>query len=167
MSTPGNQQEAAGRATSQAPYAPAERPTDGQVPEATAGSGAGWRAFAGIMLLIVGFLNFIDSLVALTNATYYQHVANNGISLPATNNIHTWGWVELIFSFVLLFAGLSVLTMGKAYISRTIGVIVAGVNLLFQLAYLAHFPFWSFTMIVIDILIIYGLVRRVEEYEVG
>ena len=168
MSSTGDQQEAAGRATSQAPYAPAERPADGQVPEAIAGRGAGWRAFAGIMLLIVGFLNFIDSLVALTNATYYQHVANNNaISLPATNNIHTWGWVELIFSFVLLFAGLSVLTMGKAYISRTIGVIVAGVNLLFQLAYLAHFPFWSFTMIVIDILIIYGLVRRVEEYEVG
>ena len=151
---------------SQSAYAAAERPTDGQVPETTAGSGAGWRAFAGIMLLVLGFFNMIDALVAITNASYYQHVANNnGIVLPVTNNIHTWGWVELAFSFVLLIAGGFVLSMRRALISRTIGVVVAGLNMLFQLAWLAHFPFWSFTMIIVDILIIYGLVRHVEVSE--
>jgi hypothetical protein len=115
------------------------------------------------MLIIVGFLNIIDSIVAITNATYYQHVANNnGISLPVTNTIHTWGWVELAFGIILLLAGFSVLSMGPAILSRTIGVVVSGLNLLFHLAYLAHFPFWSFTMIIIDILIIYGLIARVE-----
>jgi hypothetical protein len=118
------------------------------------------------MMVIVGFLNVIDAIVAITNATYYQHVANNnGISLPVTNNIHTWGWVELAFSIILVLAGFSVLSLGPALISRTIGVVVVGLNLLFQLAYLAHFPFWSFTMIIIDILIIYGLIARVEDYE--
>jgi hypothetical protein len=131
------------------------------------GRGTGWRAFAGIMLVIVGFLNLIDAIVAVTNATYYQHVANNnGISLPVTNTIHTWGWVELVLSIILLIAGFTVLSMGPAILSRTIGVLAAGVNLLFHLAYLAHFPFWSFTMIIIDILIIYGLIARVEQYEV-
>jgi hypothetical protein len=131
------------------------------------GRGAGWRVFSGIMLVIVAFLNLIDAIVAITNATYYQHVANsNGISLPVTNNIHTWGWVELALSIILLIAGFSVLSLGPALISRTIGVLFAGVNLLFHLAYLAHFPFWSFTMIIIDILVIYGLIARVDEYEV-
>ena len=38
------------------------------------------------------------------------------------------------------------------------------VNLIFQFAYLDHNPFWSFTMIVIDILIIYGLAgHRADE----
>ena len=139
-----------------------------QAQETEPGRGTGWRAFAGVMLLIVGFLNFIDALVALTNASYYAHVANtNGISLPATNNIHAWGWVELIFSIVLVAAGASVLSMGGAIWSRLVGVIVAGVNLIFQLAWLAHFPFWSFTMIIVDILIIYGLIARVEVYEEG
>jgi hypothetical protein len=132
-----------------------------------AGRGSGWRVFSGIMLVIVGFLNIIDAIVAITNATYYQHLANNaGFQLPVTNNIHTWGWVELAFSIVLLIAGFVVLSLGPALISRTIGVLFAGVNILFQLAYLAHFPFWSFTMIIIDILIIYGLIARVDEYEV-
>ena len=167
MSTTGDEQEGAGRPTSQARYVAEEQPTDGQEPETTVGRGAGWRAFAGIMLVIVGFLNFIDALVALTNASYYRHVANvNNIYLPATNNIHAWGWVELIFSIILVIAGLSVLAMEGAVWSRFVGVVFAGLNMLFQLAWLAHFPFWSFTMIIVDILIIYGLIRRVEEYEV-
>lgn len=38
------------------------------------------------MLLVLGFFNLIDALVAITNASYYQHVANsNGIFLPVTN----------------------------------------------------------------------------------
>jgi hypothetical protein len=97
--------------------------------ETELGRGTGWRAFAGVMLLIVGFLNFIDALVALTNASYVAHVANtNGISLPATNNIHAWGWIELIFAIVLWAAGASVLSMGSAIWSRAVGVIFAGVN---------------------------------------
>ena len=166
MSTTDDQHQSAGQATSRPTYVATEQPTDGQAPETTAGRGTGWRAFSGIMLLVLGFLNLIDALVAITNASYYQHVANNnGIFLPATNNIHTWGWVELAFSVVLLIAGCSVLAMGRALISRTIGVVVAGLNMVFQLAWLAHFPFWSFTMIIVDILVIYGLVRRVDEYE--
>ena len=103
------------------------------------GRGTGWRAFAGIMLVIVGFLNLIDSIVAISNASYYQHVANNnGISLPVTNTIHTWGWVELALSIILIIAGFVVLSLGPAFISRTIGVIFAGVNIVFQLAYLAQ-----------------------------
>ena len=160
MSTTGDQQQTTGQAAYTAP-----RSTDGQVAQSTTGRGTGWRAFSGIMLLVLGFFNLIDALVALTNASYYQNVANNhGIFLPLTNNIHTWGWVELVFSIVLLIAGCSVLAMGRAYISRTIGVVVAGLNMLFQLSWLAHFPIWSFTMVIVDILVIYGLVRRVDEY---
>ena len=40
---------------------------------------------------------------------------------------------------------------------RVVGILVASLNLLVQLAYLNHNTFWSFTMILIDILVIYGL----------
>jgi hypothetical protein len=126
------------------------------------GRGPGLRVFAGIMLLVAGFFNLIDALVALTNASYYEHVAKN-YALPVTNNVHTWGWVELALSILLLIAGASVLSLGGALWSRVVGVLFAGVNLLFQLAWLAHFPFWSFTMILVNILVIYGLVARVDE----
>ena len=47
--------------------------------------------------------------------------------------------------------------------ARIVGILVASVNLMFQFAYLGHYPFWSFTMIVIDILIIYGLAGHSTE----
>lgn len=41
---------------------------------------------------------------------------------------------------------------------RVVGVIVAPVNAMVQLAYLGHFPLWSFTMILVDIFVIYALI---------
>ena len=53
--------------------------------------------------------------------------------------------------------------------ARVVGIFVVSVNLIFQFAYLGHYPFWSFTMIVIDILVIYGLIahggRVDDEYQ--
>ena len=41
---------------------------------------------------------------------------------------------------------------------RVIGVLAASVNAIIQLAYLPHYPLWSFTMILVDILVIWGIV---------
>ena len=167
MSTMDNQQEAAdGGSTSPGPGVTGEPLAPVPDQQTYAGRGPGWRVFAGIMLVVAAFFNLIDALVAITNSSYFQHVANsNGISLPVTNTIHTWGWVELAMSIILLFAGISVLSLGGAIWSRFVGVAFAGLNMVFQLAYLAHFPFWSFTMILVDILIIYGLIAHVEKYD--
>jgi hypothetical protein len=54
------------------------------------GDGFGWKAFAGTMILIGGTMNFIDGLVGLTNASYFNKVAgNSNIQLPATNDLKT------------------------------------------------------------------------------
>lgn len=64
-----------------------------------------------------------------------------------------------------LFAGILILA-GNMF-GRIVGVLVASVNALAQLAYLNHNTFWSFTMILVDILVIYGLVAhggRLDEW---
>ena len=126
--------------------------------------GYGWKGFAGIMLMIVGFLNLFDGLVAITQ-THYIETKTNGV-LPITNDVKTWGWVAIILGLFIVLAGLSVLS-GQTW-ARVVGILVASINLIFQFAYLDHYPFWSFTMIVIDLLIIYGLVvhgGRVDDFE--
>jgi uncharacterized membrane protein len=114
---------------------------------------SGWKLFAGIMLMIVGFLNIFDGLVAITQANYIKR--NTGGVLPLTNNVKNWGWVELIIGVIIVLAAFGVLS-GATW-ARVVGIFVAGLNLIFQFAYLGHNQFWSFTMIVIDILVIYGL----------
>ena len=117
-------------------------------------SGMGWKLFAGIMIIIVGTFNVIDGLVAITDEGYFKNVGSQ--QLPVTNDVKTWGWVVLILGAVMILAGFLIF-VGNMF-GRVIGVVVAGANAIIQLAYLPHFPFWSFTMILVDILVIWGIV---------
>jgi hypothetical protein len=115
--------------------------------------GLGWKVFAGIMILIVGALNVFDGLVGLTQENYIKQFTNG--QLPITNNVKTWSWVVLILGIIMILAGFLIFS-GNMF-GRLVGILVAALNLLVQLAYLNHNTFWSFTMILIDILVIYGL----------
>jgi len=115
--------------------------------------GFGWKVFAGIMILIVGVLNVFDGLVGLTQENYVKQFTNG--QLPVTNNIKTWSWFVLIIGVIMILAGFLIFS-GNMF-GRVVGILVASLNLLVQLAYLNHNTFWSFTMILIDILVIYGL----------
>ena len=115
--------------------------------------GFGWELIAGIMILIVGVLNVFDGLVGLTQENYVKQFTNG--QLPVTNNIKTWSWVVLIIGVIMILAGFLIFS-GNMF-GRVVGILVASLNRLVQLAYLNHNTFWSFTMILIDILVIYGL----------
>jgi hypothetical protein len=124
--------------------------------------GYGWRSFAGVLLIITGFFNCIDGLVAIINANRIQGVVNGNATLPITDNVSDWGWVVLIVGIIMVAAGFAIFS--GAMWARVFGIVVAAVNMIVQFTYLAHFPFWSFTMILVDMLVIYGLVvyGRVE-----
>ena len=123
---------------------------------------SGWKMFAGIMLMIVGFMNIFDGLVAITQSNYISR--NTGGLLPLTNNVKNWGWAELILGVIIVLAAFGVLS-GATW-ARIVGILIASVNLMFQFAYFGHYQLWSFTMIVINILVIYGLAAHGgREYE--
>jgi hypothetical protein len=127
--------------------------------------GVGWKLFAGIMILIVGTMNVFDGLVGITQVNYIKRYT--GGQLPITNNVKTWSWVVLIIGAVMILAGFLIF-VGNMF-GRIVGIIVASLNALVQLAYLNHNTFWSLTMIFIDILVIYGLAAhggRLDEWAV-
>ena len=66
-----------------------------------------------------------------------------------------WGWGELIFGVLLILISLGIFS-GATW-ARVAGIVLVGINLLFQFAYLGHYPFWSLTMIAIDIVVIFAL----------
>jgi hypothetical protein len=118
--------------------------------------GYGWRAFAGILVLIAGFFNCIDGLVAIINANRIEGVVNGKATLPVTDDLSSWGWVVLIVGVVMVVAGFAI--FNGATWARVVGIVVVTLNMVVQFSYLGHFPFWSFTMIMVDTLAIYGLV---------
>ena len=87
--------------------------------------GAGWKLFAGIMIIIGGTFNFIDGLVGITNVNAIENTLG-GTQLPLTNNIKTCSWVVLIVGVIMLLAGFLIFS-GNMF-GRVVGVVAASGN---------------------------------------
>ena len=113
--------------------------------------GEGWVAFAGIMIAIVGILNFIYGLAAIDNSHFYVREATYILS-----DLNTWGWVLMITGIIQFCAAIAI--FGHVEWGRWIGILTASVNAIIQLIFIPSYPFGSLALFAIDILIIYGLV---------
>ena len=113
--------------------------------------GEGWVAFAGLMIPIVGILNFIYGIAAISNSHFYVHEATHILS-----NLNTWGWVLMITGVIQFCAAIAI--FGHVEWGRWIGILTASINAIIQLIFIPASPFGSLAMFALDILIIYGLV---------
>jgi hypothetical protein len=119
---------------------------------------AGWVGFAGIMLVVLGVFHGIAGLTALFNDEYYL-VRPSGLVVEA--DYTAWGWTHIALGTLMLGAGVS-LFVGSMF-GRVIGVIVAGLSAVANLAFLAAYPVWSTVMIAVDIIVIYAIVVHGRE----
>jgi hypothetical protein len=115
--------------------------------------GDGWVLFAGTMLAILGTLNVIDGIAAVSNSKFFTQNATYIIS-----NLNTWGWILICMGAaqVLLAIGIWARVRGL----RWIGVGIAALNAVAQLVFMPAYPFWSLSLFALDILVIYGLVAH-------
>jgi hypothetical protein len=112
----------------------------------------GFVAFGGILLLMLGGFQAIEGFVALFKDTYYL-VTRNGLVLSV--DYTTWGWTHLILGLVAVGTGVGVL-LGQLW-ARVVGIILAVVSALVNMAFLPAYPVWSTIVIATDILVIYAL----------
>jgi len=120
---------------------------------------SGWVAFASFMLVLAGMFGIIDGLVALINDEVYLVTKDGVVAFDFT----TWGWIHLCLGIIVLVAGFAVLS-GQLW-ARLVGVFVATLSAVSQIAFITAFPLWSVVIIGIDVLIIYGLLVHGEEAE--
>ena len=113
--------------------------------------GEGWIAFAGIMLMLAGFINFIGGIAAIDNSAFFTGDARYVIF----DDLNTWGWFFLIVGILQLVAAFSVWN-GGAY-GQFLGIFCAGLNAIILLFTVNAFPFAAFMLFIVDILVIYGL----------
>jgi hypothetical protein len=111
-------------------------------------SGTGWIAFAGTMLILVGFFNVIDGIAAISGSDYL-------VNQLLFSNLDAWGWFFLIWGGIQVIAGFAVYT-GAGW-GAIIGVISAFGNAIAQLSWARAYPVWAVSAIVLDVLVIYGL----------
>ena len=71
------------------------------------------------------------------------------------SDLNTWGWIVMGLGIASIFAAFGVFSGSE--LARWFGITVAGLNLVGQLMFLHANPWWSMTVITLDILIIYAL----------
>jgi uncharacterized membrane protein len=93
----------------------------------------------------------MEGLVGILNPGYYVAASR----LPVHLSQATWGWAHVVLGVVAVLAGLGVFVGNTA--ARVVGVAVASVSAIVNLAWLRSYPGWGIAVIAVDVLVIYAL----------
>ncbi|MEU4130434.1 DUF7144 family membrane protein [Streptomyces wuyuanensis] len=136
------------------------QPTTGHSKSYFAWAG-GLTMFAGVVLIIAGFLDFFRGIMGIANDDVF--VATPGYVFRF--DLTAWGWLHLIFGIVAVAAGFA-LFKGTLW-ARILGIALAGVLLVVNFLSLPYYPLWSLVAIALYIAIIWALcVGRSQEEKI-
>jgi uncharacterized membrane protein len=110
-----------------------------------------WVAFAGVVLVLVGLYEFMEGLVGILDPGYYVAASR----LPVHLSQQAWGWAHLVLGVVAVVAGLGVFAGNT--LARVVGVVVALLSAVVNLAWLRSYPAWGVVVIALDVIVIYAL----------
>lgn len=117
----------------------------------------GWVVFAGFMMILMGALQAVSGFAALLNSDWLLVTEQRLVVFDFT----TWGWIHLVIGAVVFAAGFAV--MNGAVWARLVGVVIAMLSIVANLAYANTNPIWAITVVVINVLVIYALTVRGSE----
>jgi tetrahydromethanopterin S-methyltransferase subunit F len=119
---------------------------------------AGWVVFAGIMMIMLGFFQAIQGLVALFNEGFYL-VGAEGLVVNVDYN--AWGWTHLILGLLAVAVGFGLMTGNM--VARVAGIAIAMISAILNLVFISAYPVWSAIVIAIDVIVIYAIVVHGRE----
>ncbi|TDI55840.1 MAG: hypothetical protein E2O96_04470 [Acidobacteria bacterium] len=111
----------------------------------------GWTAFAGFMMVLLGFWWIIAGLVAVINDSFFVVTQEWVFEFSTT----TWGWIHLVLGVIILFSGFGLFS-GNV-MARTVGVLIGVVSGFAAFAWLPYYPVWAILFIAVSVAIIWSL----------
>ena len=127
-------------------------------PESTKGILAfGITRFAGVLLTLVSIFQILQGIAAIADDKVFVRTPNYSFEFDVT----TWGWVQLILGLVGLCAGIGIL-MGQTW-GRIVGILIVGLAAVSNFMFMPHYPFWSLTLIALDVVVIWALCTQIAE----
>jgi hypothetical protein len=114
-------------------------------------SGEGWIAFAGIVLMIAGFLNFVWGIAAIDDSSFFTDEGRYILF----DDLNTWGWFFHIVGILQMAAAVSI--WNRNAFGQIFGIFSASANILVLLFTVNAYPFAAFMLFIIDLLVIYAL----------
>jgi hypothetical protein len=126
---------------------------------ASQGFWAGWVFFAGVLMVVIGILNFGQGLMAIIRDDYYVLTPQQIIIFDLT----AWGWIMLVWGLVVALAG-AALVAGRSW-ARWFAIVVGGLNFIVQLGFVgsSQYTLWALTVVAMNVLVLYALIVRWED----
>ena len=120
---------------------------------------AGWIGFAGLVMLILGGINFFQGLIGVFEDDYYV-VTQSGYLVF---DVSAWGWILVVWGALLVLVGLGLLgAMGWA---RWFAIFLVSLNFFVQLGFLgnSNYPLWALTALALNVIVLFALTARWDE----
>ncbi len=130
---------------------------------ASKGAWAGWVAFAGMLMMIIGGIDVVQGLIAVIRDQYYVQGKNGTLVV----DVSQWGWIMMIWGAVLAFVGYGLLS-GASW-ARWIAILGIGLNFLAVLSFdgSASFSLWSLIAVSLNVIVLYALIVRWDDAKAG
>ncbi|HEV2922359.1 MAG TPA: hypothetical protein VG673_24445 [Actinomycetota bacterium] len=123
----------------------------------TSGTAVGFILFAAIMMLMAGSFQALQGLIGIFENEFYVATRNYLFEFDAT----TWGWIHLLVGLLVAFAGWGLLS-GRTW-ARVVAITVALLSAVANFLFIPYYPFWSLTIITLDIFVIWAVAAHGRE----
>ena len=135
-----------------------QTPTGGQrnpgtTPHSGGGRGVagGGTVFAAVLLSVSGVMAILQGIAAIAEDDVYARVGNYVFEFDLTS----WGWIHLILGILIVLTGVGLFS--GANWARVVGIGLAGLSMIANFLWLPYQPWWSLTLVAIDVFIIWAL----------
>ncbi len=112
-------------------------------------AGRGWVAFAAILLMVAGTMQFLDGLWAIRT----QDTAVD--ALFWNNNLEAWGWLYLILGIGLIVTGFFI--WQRAAWAFGVGIFVGCIGAVLNIFWIFSYPLASVLLITLNLIVVYAL----------
>jgi hypothetical protein len=122
----------------------------------SSGFWSGWVGFAALLMIVMGFLDFFQGLIAVIRDRYYVLTPQQIIVFDLT----TWGWITLFWGIIVALAGFALLS-GAGW-ARWFTIIAGSLNFFIELGFVgsSQYPLWALAVLAMNILVLYALTVR-------
>lgn len=117
---------------------------------------SGWATFAGVLFALAGIFHVMWGLAAIGNDDNF--VADELIF----GDLTLWGVLYLVLGTLQLLAAWWIAQARRS--GQRLGILLAGLSAINAMFSFGAYPLWSATILVIDLLIIYGLSVHGSDY---
>jgi hypothetical protein len=106
---------------------------------------------AAVMLLLTASVEVLQGVEALRSGELLATSGDQVYEIDLT----VWGWVHVVLGILL--AAVAVGILGRRSWGQVTGLVVAGLSMLANFAFLPHYPVWSVTIIAFNALVVWAL----------